>query len=304
MTFRELAGYGQAQLQKERSTGEETRLEVRILMEHCFGLSLAQILLKDAEPAPEEGVLRFKELIARRKNDEPIAYILGEWEFMGLPMKLNSSTLIPRQDTELLAETALEALSQNDEPAKILDLCTGSGCIIVSLGYHLHRLRPQKLLTLVAADVEPNVAGIVQENAKRAETDVVFRLGDLFDALEKDERFDLIVSNPPYISSQEMKELDRDVVLYEPSKALYGGEDGLDFYRRIVENAPVFLVNNGLLMLEIGDTQGQDVSDMMYAAGFADVKILKDYAGHDRVVTGRKKEGRHGRSFGKDVSSL
>ncbi len=287
MTIKELFQFGFQELNNNDRTPEETRYEVRLLLSHYLHLSTAALLTRQDEKAPQDALEAFLKAIARRKNDEPIAYILGEWEFMGIPINLNSSTLIPRQDTELLAETAIEEAVKTDAPIRILDLCTGSGCIIISLGVHIQRLRPQKPLVLVAADVEPKVAPVVRENAERANIAVDFRLGDLFDAVRQDECFDLIVSNPPYISKEEMGTLMRDVAVYEPHLALYGGEDGLDFYRRIIHESPRHLNADGMLMLEIGDTQGESVRKLLETNGFTEVNILKDYAGNDRVAVGK-----------------
>ncbi len=236
-----------------------------------------------------ENALRdYRRMIRRRSAREPLQYILGHQEFMGLDFIVNGHVLIPRQDTETLVELVLR--EQPDRGKRILDLCTGSGCIAVSLavkgGYE----------SVTAADLSAEALETAAENAERLipewETESSeerrFRLyqGDLFHALPRGERYDILVSNPPYISSEAIKELQPEVRDYEPVMALDGTEDGLEFYRRIAREAGQWLNPGGTIYLEIGYDQGAAVSRILSENGFREIEVFKDLPGLDRVVRG------------------
>ena len=194
---------------------------------------------------------------------------------MGLTFFVNEHVLIPRQDTETLVEEALKKVKPG---MKVLDMCTGSGCIIISI---LHNVEDVKGY---AVDISKQAVNVAKENAKLNEVPVLFERSDLFEMVT--EKFDVIVSNPPYIPTDVIPQLMPEVQVFEPIEALDGKEDGLYFYRRIVEQSKDYLNSGGSLMFEIGYDQGKDVSKMMTDAGFSNVCVKKDLAGNDRVVTG------------------
>lgn len=205
---------------------------------------------------------------------------------MGLSFQVNKHVLIPRQDTELLVEEAMRHLGDG---MRILDLCTGSGCILLSL------LKYSNECEGIGIDISAEALEKAQENAQRLNIDAVFLAGDLFEPLAdfvsertSDRLFDMIVSNPPYIETAVIDTLMPEVREHEPFGALDGGEDGLQFYRRIVAQAPAHLRRGAVLLFEIGCGQGEAVVELMQEAGFAEVKVLQDYAGLDRVVYGIK----------------
>ena len=202
-------------------------------------------------------------------------YITGETEFMGLPFKVNSNVLIPRQDTETLVEEALKVIRPG---MKVLDMCTGSGCIIISIMHFAKEIEG------FASDISRHAINLAKENAKMNNVSVTFETGDLFDHIRGN--YDVIVSNPPYIRTEEIPKLMPEVQNFEPVQALDGKEDGLYFYRRIVEEAKEYLNPNGFLLFEIGYDQGKEVPELMENAGYKNVKVIKDLAGNDRVVSG------------------
>lgn len=204
---------------------------------------------REVSPADEE---RFAALIRRREKREPLQYILGDQYFMSLPFRVRPGVLIPRFDTETLCE---QVIRQAPTGARVLDLCTGSGALAVAVKKH----RPDTEVT--ASDLSPDALSIARENALLNQVDITFLQGDLFAAVG-DSRFDCILSNPPYIPDGEKESLQKEV-LFEPEMALFGGEDGLDFYRRIIREAPAHLYPRGTLFLEIGDTQTEAVSALL-----------------------------------------
>ena len=204
-------------------------------------------------------------------------YIVGETEFMGLKFKVNSNVLVPRQDTETLVEEALKVVRPG---MKVLDMCTGSGCIIISILHNVSNVEGH------AVDISKQALNVAKENAKLNDVSVMFERSDLFDNVA--EKFDIIVSNPPYIPTAEIAKLMPEVAQFEPMEALDGKEDGLYFYKRIVENCGNYLTEGGSILFEIGHDQGISVSELLKDAGFSDVRVIKDLAGNDRVVAGRK----------------
>ena len=227
------------------------------------------------EEISEKTLGEYEWALKKRAERIPVQYIIGETEFMGLPFKVNSSVLIPRQDTETLVEEALKIAKPG---MKVLDMCTGSGCIIISILHH------GKELEGFASDISRHAINVAKENAKMNQVSVTFETGDLFDHIKG--KYDIIVSNPPYIRTEEIAKLMPEVQNFEPFDALDGKEDGLFFYRRIIEQAGEYLNPEGHLLFEISLDQGEDVSKMIDQAGFKDVRVIKDLAGNDRVVTG------------------
>lgn len=234
-----------------------------------FLLNRQEEMRKDIEDA-------YYKLLERRGTHMPLQYITGEQEFMGFPFLVNDKVLIPRQDTEILVEEALKAVK---EGAKILDVCTGSGCIIISI------LKLVSGTKGMACDISGEALEVARENARRQGVAVDFRQGDLFEPVEG--QFDVIVSNPPYIPTAEIEKLMEEVKFFEPRTALDGNEDGLAFYRRLAAESLRYLKDGGWLMVEIGCDQGRAVAELLQDAGFCEVEVRRDLAGLDRVVKGR-----------------
>ena len=273
------------------------------LLEKVSGLDRTAYYLHSEDVLSEAQEAALEELLVRRERREPLQHILGEWDFYGLTLKVGPQALIPRQDTELLAETALAILKEKRESAgkavsgaescpgslpgnavRVLDLCTGSGCVALAVAAHA------PAVTVTATDISADALALAQENARRLGLTgrVRFACGDGFTALEETARFDLICCNPPYIPSGEIAGLAPEVREYDPLSALDGGADGLVFYRRIAAQAPRYLKEGGWLLLEIGFDQGDAVSGLLRNAGFSAVTVLQDLGGRDRVVRGRR----------------
>lgn len=275
MKYEEAYKYGVLQL-KNSNVGE-AGLDARILLESVCGVSMGDLyahpdrLLSDAE---EKQYLHF---IARRCTREPLQYITGEQWFMGLRFTVNRDVLIPRQDTETLVETVMKELHDD---MSVLDVCTGSGCILLSL------LKYSNYCNGVGVDLSEAALNVARTNAAELGIEADFVQSDLFDNVKG--RFDVIVSNPPYIATDEIGELEPEVKDYEPFMALDGMKDGLFFYRKIISDAGTHLVPGGLLAFEIGCEQGEAVSGLLKAAGYIQIETVKDLCGLDRVVTGRK----------------
>ena len=218
----------------------------------------------------------YRVVIRKRAEHVPLQYITGEQEFMGLSFKVNSNVLIPRQDTETLVEEALKVIRPG---MKVLDMCTGSGCILISI------LKNVLNVEGVGCDISKQALIVAKENAKLNNVVATFERSDLFDHVT--ETFDVVVSNPPYIRTEEIATLMPEVCQFEPVGALDGKEDGLFFYRKMIAESSKYLNPNGVILFEIGYDQGQDVSLMLKEAGYKDVQIVKDLAQNDRVVIGR-----------------
>lgn len=308
---------------------ENASAESWFLMEASCEISRNFYYLHGNEVMPPEKEARFQEWVAARCKRIPLQHLTGEQEFMGLPFMVTPDVLIPRQDTEVLVELALEQLklllkqkqqstvyhdkgskeechlnaankkevqlptdisvqdeksdcitNQTEHSLKVLDMCTGSGCIAVSLKAFL----PQ--LSVTAADISEKALAVAEKNAKENKQQITFVKTDLFEHIN--ETYDMIISNPPYIASGEIPGLMPEVRDHEPVLALDGKEDGLFFYRKIVENSVEYLVKGGILAFEIGFDQGVAVSDMMKEQGYTEVRVVKDLAGLDRVVIGRR----------------
>lgn len=258
------------------------RLDAELLLGEVLGVDRVRLILDSQKPLREEELARYRELIKRRRRGEPIAYIRGEREFYGHRFRVDARVLVPRPDTEILVETALLRTQAKSLYGRALDLCTGSGCIAIAFALE----RPTWKVT--GTDLSAGAASLARENAERLGAVFATRwlLGDLFDALAPDERFDLITSNPPYIPGAEIATLDADVRDFEPRLALDGGADGLDVVRRIVERAPEFLEPAGVLALEVGHDQAARTAALLQARGFSEIQVKRDYAGIERVVSG------------------
>ena len=306
---------------------EDAALDARLLLEHFCGIDTNRLLAEPGMPVSDDLRSAFLKGIKRRAAREPLAYIVGEQSFMGLPFIVSEDVLIPEQDTENLVEEALRLI---DDGSRILDLCTGSGCILLSLLHYTNGCIG------VGTDLSGKALEIARRNASAhgLSDQTVWLQGDLFDALDplnkkdnddKDNKrenykiednkreesrddqaeksieseksesgfpgmsytsgYDMIISNPPYIPTSVIDTLQPEVRCAQPRMALDGGGDGLDFYRRIISEAPAHLVVGGRLLLEIGYDQAEAVSDLLREAGYYGIEILKDYGGNDRIAT-------------------
>ncbi|MCI9229676.1 MAG: peptide chain release factor N(5)-glutamine methyltransferase [Lachnospiraceae bacterium] len=303
MTYGELYRRGRDAL--EAAGVPEAELDARLLLEWVCGTDRNDLLAHGDRERSAGEQEEYERLIAGRKGRIPLQHLTGVQAFMGLEFAVDGHVLVPRQDTEVLVEEALRNLHDG---MRILDMCTGSGCILISLLHYSNDCRG------VGADISGEALAVARGNAERLlgasacawmrdGTEVLDGCGaddppcaedrqgrisliesDLFDGIEG--RFDIIVSNPPYIRSGEIPGLMPEVREHEPVLALDGGEDGLDFYRRILEGCRAHLCGGGMLFLEIGYDQGEAVSGLLAEAGFLEVAVVKDYAGLDRVVCG------------------
>ncbi len=267
---------------------ENPRASAEILLAHALGLRRIDLYVQYDKPLEPDELAGFKALVRRRIQREPVAYIIGEREFWSMQLKVTPDVLIPRPETELLVEKALEILSETpaSSPRKILEMGTGSGAIVLALAAE----RPDCLF--FASDRSPRALAVAQENARRHQPDMKIRFfgGDWFDPLRKGGIFfDLIISNPPYIRRDEIAGLQPEVARYEPLTALDGGPDGLDDLRHIIRAAPEWLVPGGMLLLETGSDQRQDVIRIGEDTGAYDsIRVIRDYAGLDRVAIMRR----------------
>lgn len=278
MTYRECYEQGCRTLQAAGI--EEAALDVRLLLEAVCGTDRNDLLVHGEQPVAPEAEEKYLNWIRQRAEHIPLQQLTGEQGFMGLTFSVNEHVLIPRQDTEILVE---EVLKELHDGMRVLDMCTGSGCILLSL---LHYSNDCEGLGVDLSAEALEVAGrnvlkvLTPEKAEHAH----FLQSDLFEKVEG--KFEIIVSNPPYIASAEVEKLMPEVRDHEPRMALDGTEDGLYFYRRIIEEAGKHLVSSGMLFFEIGYDQGQAVSELMRTEGYCDVQVVQDYAGLDRVVFG------------------
>ena len=255
------------------------RLDAWYLMEHVFNIDRVSYLMKQQVEADSKLVAKYQDLIELRKEHIPLQHIVGVQEFMGLEFDVNEHVLIPRQDTECLVERVMKY----SKDATVLDVCTGSGCIIISLE------KLGRIQHATAVDISPEALAVARNNANKLGAKVKFLESDLFSQIH--EKYDIIVSNPPYIPSKVVDTLMEEVRDHEPRIALDGKEDGLYFYRELIQQAPDYLNAEGMLFFEIGHDQGNVVKELMQERGFVDVMVEKDLAGLDRVVYGKLQKG-------------
>ena len=275
MTYQELLAWGKEKLQDAGVLDYD--LDARLLMEYVFEISRSRLLCDGALEAPKEGTDRYRVLLEKRCSRIPLQHLTGQQDFMGLTFTVNENVLIPRQDTEILVE---EVLRELHDGMHIIDVCTGSGCILISL------LRYSNECHGVGDDLSAEALAVARENAERLipQADYSFCESDLLQEITG--KFDILVSNPPYIASNVIEGLMPEVREHEPRMALDGGEDGLVFYRRILKEGLPHLMGGAKVFFEIGYDQGEAVKIMMEEMGFMEVRVVKDYAGLDRVVTG------------------
>ena len=275
MTLREACREGAGIL--SRAGIAEADLDAWYLLEWVSGVSRGRYLAYPEEELTSDQEASFQKALAQRAERIPLQHITGEQEFMGLSFKVSDKVLIPRQDTEVLVEEALKYLKPG---MKFLDLCTGSGCILLSL---LHSCPGAEG---TGADLSGEALQVAEENRQRLGIQAELIKSDLFEEIEGN--FDMIVSNPPYIRSGEIDHLMEEVRLYDPRMALDGHEDGLYFYRKIAKESPCFLKSGGMLLLETGYDQGESVPQLLREQGFREIEVIRDLAGLDRVVIGRR----------------
>lgn len=256
---------------------EEADTDSRLLLDYVHGADYGWYFLHQNDEMPEKERTQFSDLVHQRSRRIPLQYLTGEQDFMGISIKVSPDVLIPRQDTEILAEESIRRIRPGD---RVLDLCTGSGCLAVSIA----RYCPEAQVT--ASDISEAALSIAAENVRYNQCTVNLIQSDLFEKITGS--FDVIVSNPPYIKSEVIGTLAPEVKECEPHLALDGGTDGLDFYRKIVRDSRRHLKENGWLLLEIGFDQGQEVGRLLSGEGFRNTAILKDLAGLDRVAVGRR----------------
>lgn len=253
--------------------------EARLLLAHALGCRPIEVLTRYDDPPTDAERQRFRELVKRRADGCPVAYLVGGKDFYLLTFEVTPDVLIPRPDTETLVQTGLDFLKGKPTPS-VLDLGTGSGCVAVSIAHKVKAAR------VTAVDVSPAAAGVAARNAEKHGIGdrVTVLVGDLFAPLPADARFDLIVSNPPYIAASEIDTLEVGVRQFEPRLALDGGADGLEFYRRLAADAAGWLKPGGHLMVEVGWTQETAVRELFAAAGWVPLPSVKDQEGRWRVV--------------------
>lgn len=300
MTLREAYEYGQEEL--KLAGIEDAAVDAWYLMEFVTGISRAMYFLNVQEEMSVEQEKAYRSHIERRASHIPLQHITGVQEFMGLEFCVNEHVLVPRQDTEVLVESVLEVL----EPGmKVLDMCTGSGCILISLLKHSQQgsCKPvcgqfensqpacgqmainENNVRGVGVDISEDALQVARKNRDKIGVEAELIQSDLFEKVGG--QYDIIVSNPPYIRTAVIEELKEEVRFHDPFLALDGKEDGLYFYRKIVEKSPEFLNKGGKLYFEIGHDQGVEVKRLMEEAGFTGVAVKKDLAGLDRVVFGK-----------------
>ena len=260
---------------KEAEIGE-AQLDARLLLEEVCGTDHNTLLCHGDREVSEKEEEQYRKTIEQRAQHVPLQHILGYQDFMGLRFHVNEHVLIPRQDTEILVEEAMRYLHDG---MRILDLCTGSGCILLSLLHYSNDCEG------TGVDISKEALQVAALNAELLGIKADFLKSDLYEKVTG--KFDLLVSNPPYIERKVIPTLMEEVREYDPYIALDGGEDGLDFYRRIIGGAQDYLKRGGQILMEIGSGQAQAVSELLREAGFKEIDVCRDFAGLDRVVSGR-----------------
>lgn len=281
LTLKQLYKVGTVKLAEEGI--EEFSLDAWYLLEYVTGVGKAMYFAEPERAVSEENADRYIDCIRQRAAHIPLQHITGEQEFMGYPFCVNEHVLIPRQDTEILVEEAIQIMRPK---MKILDMCTGSGCIVLSILKMCKEKYYMTDLQGVGADVSEEALKVARENGRRLGVPVTWIQSDLFAKIPEEEKYDVIVSNPPYIETAVIDTLQEEVRLHDPYIALDGKEDGLYFYRRIISEADKYLKPQGKLMFEIGCDQAEAVEELMKNAGYEQITVKKDLAGLDRVVYG------------------
>ena len=274
MTLRELYLKGKREL--IAAGKDEAEPEARLLLQYACDIDKNTLFMQPDKLVTTEAMRRFDDCLQKRKASMPLQYILGTQGFMGMELKVTPDVLIPRSDTEVLVE---QLLSDGVKDMSVLDLCTGSGCILLGL------MKNESGIKGTGADISEKALNVARENAKIQGVSAEWVVSDLYGQITGN--FDVITSNPPYIRTSEIELLMPEVGKYEPRSALDGGADGLDYYRKIVKDAPKYLNPGGRIYLEIGSEQGEAVKTLLEENGFNEIRIIRDYARLDRVVTGK-----------------
>jgi len=285
MKYAELVRQGQAKLFKAGVANSD--FDAWVLVEKICNISRTEYFIKMHDPVDEEVVGRYFAAIDKRITHYPLQYILGEWEFMGLTFKVNEKVLIPRQDTEILAEKAVNIISTVFEnyngEVKVLDLCTGSGCVGISIGKMCKNTR------VLCADISEDALSVCKENIELNNAENVTLIkSNLFDNIEG--KFNVIVCNPPYIKTDVIDTLMIEVKDHEPRMALDGGEDGLKYYREIIDVLKNYLEYDGYILFEIGREQAEEVKEMLRVHAYTELQVLKDLLNNDRAVVGVRRK--------------
>ena len=260
---------------------ESPRLDAELLLGRALGVTRIQLIVDAKRVLEPEELARVRDLVKRRRAREPIAYILGEREFYGRVFRVDRRVLVPRPDTEALVDVALERTRPVSMSMRALDVCTGSGCVAITLA------RERPTAAVFGSDTSADALAVARANAQRLGAyNVAWRHGDLFAAVEPARLFDLVTANPPYIASDDIDALPPDVRDYEPRLALEAGEGGLATLGRLVADAPGHLVAGGVLAIEVGAGQARAVAELFERAGFRDIDVRRDYGRIERVVSG------------------
>ena len=271
---------------------DSPRLSAELLLSHVVGLKRIELYTQFDKPVAKQQLDKLHDLVKRAGQNEPVAHLIGKTEFYSLQLNVTSDCMIPRPETELLVERAIEFLRTRTGTQLVCDLCTGCGCIAVAIAKNFPDAN------IIATDISDAALNVAAKNIEKHQLGDRIKLlcGDLFDpvvpqldvgklVLDSDRGFDLIVCNPPYVSAAEYEKLDENVKAYEPRLALYAGQDGLDIYRRIIEKVDQFLKPDAALMLEIGYAQGQAVRELLEQTGnFSEITIEKDFHNNDRIA--------------------
>ena len=258
---------------------KEYQSECRLILEHIGISNTRAMIYADAQVGDKQevAVAIAKERATTRR---PIQHLLGEAWFYGRPFFVDERCLIPRFDTEVLCREAIELILKMHEP-KVADICTGSGCIAITVSLETG-------VKVDATDISSDALDVARQNAKTHGANVDFWQGDLLEPLAKDAQYDIILSNPPYIDLVERGELEPEVTEYEPATALFAEDEGLVFYKRLANEVDPYLKDGGYLAVEIGNTQGEQVRSIFERAGFTGVSVIRDYGDNDRVVIGQR----------------
>lgn len=267
---------------------DSPRLSAELLLSYVLGLKRIELYTQYNQAVAEPQLSRLRELVKRAGGHEPIAYLVGKTEFYSMEISVTPDCMIPRPETELLVQRAVEFLRTRNGIQKVCDLCTGSGCVAVAIAQNYPNVR------IIATDICDAALAAAATNLEKhhLQDKITLLCGDLFDPIIPQldvGKFDLIVCNPPYVSSGEYEKLDKNVKDYEPQLALLAGEDGMDIYRRIIEKVDSFLKHDAALIMEIGYAQGTAIRELLEQTGtFTDIKIEKDFHDNDRIVTAQR----------------
>lgn len=271
----------------EDKTGQKSRLDAELLLSHALSTSRLKLYLNYQQPMSNDELSRFKMLLKRRVSGEPVQYIVGSQSFWTLDLSVGPGCLIPRPETECLIEHAVKlynTLNINAKDLRIADIGTGSGAIALAVATEIPGAK------VIATDISADALSIAMKNAKKhdLDKDICFMVADLFNPISNKQYFDLVISNPPYITTDEYKKLDIHIRDFEPQNALLAGKDGLDIYKRLIPQSFSFIALGGYLIVETGCNQAGPVQDLFNMAGFTDICSGRDYSGLPRWVSGRK----------------